>query len=46
LLLLGMECTKFGEHWDKIAEDLMAEAFQEALDDAGIEFRHLAFREN
>jgi acetyl-CoA C-acetyltransferase len=35
--LIGMGCTKFGELWDKSAEDLMVEAFQEALEDAGIE---------
>jgi acetyl-CoA C-acetyltransferase len=35
--IIGMGCTKFGELWDKSAEDLMVEAFQEALEDAGIE---------
>ncbi len=35
--VIGMGCTKFGEHWDKSAEDLIVEAFKEALDDAGIE---------
>jgi acetyl-CoA C-acetyltransferase len=35
--LIGMGCTKFGELWDKSAEDLMVEAFQEALEDAGID---------
>ena len=35
--IIGMGCTKFGELWDKSAEDLMVEAFKEALDDAGIE---------
>jgi acetyl-CoA C-acetyltransferase len=35
--IIGMGCTKFGELWDKGAEDLMVEAFQEALEDAGIE---------
>ncbi len=35
--IIGMGCTKFGELWDKSAEDLIAEAFQEALQDAGIE---------
>lgn len=34
--ILGMGCSKFGEHWDKGTEDLMSEAFEEALADAGI----------
>ncbi|RJF89402.1 acetyl-CoA acetyltransferase [Oleomonas cavernae] len=35
--IVGMGCTTFGEHWDKGPEDLMVEAFQEAVADAGIE---------
>lgn len=35
--IIGMGCTKFGELWDKGAEDLIVEAFSEALEDAGIE---------
>ena len=35
--IIGMGCSKFGELWDKGAEDLMVEAFEEALADAGIE---------
>ena len=35
--ILGMGCTTFGERWDAGAEDLMQEAFAEALEDAGIE---------
>ncbi|MBN1104778.1 MAG: acetyl-CoA acetyltransferase [Deltaproteobacteria bacterium] len=35
--IIGMGCTTFGELWDKGAEDLMVEAFNEALEDAGIE---------
>jgi acetyl-CoA C-acetyltransferase len=35
--ILGMGCSKFGERWDSNAEDLMVEAFEEALQDAGIE---------
>lgn len=35
--IIGMGCTKFGEQWDKSADDLMVEAFIEALEDAGIE---------
>lgn len=35
--IIGMGCTKFGEHWDKGAEDLLVESYVEAIDDAGIE---------
>jgi len=35
--IIGMGCTKFGELWDKGAEDLMVDAFQECLEDAGME---------
>jgi len=35
--IIGMGCTKFGERWDAGFEDLAVEAFNEALDDAGIE---------
>jgi len=35
--IIGMGCTKFGELWDKSPEDLMVEAFMEAIQDAGIE---------
>ena len=35
--ILGMGCSKFGERWDKEADDLMVEAFEEAIHDAGIE---------
>jgi acetyl-CoA C-acetyltransferase len=35
--ILGMGCSKFGERWMDSAEDLMIEAFIEALEDAGIE---------
>ena len=35
--IIGMGCTKFGEHWDKAGEDLMVEAFQECVADAGVE---------
>jgi len=33
--IIGMGCTKFGEHWDKGSEDLIVEAFTEAIEDAG-----------
>jgi acetyl-CoA C-acetyltransferase len=35
--ILGMGCSKFGERWDKEPQDLMIEAFEEGLSDAGIE---------
>jgi acetyl-CoA C-acetyltransferase len=35
--IVGMGCTKFGEHWDRSAESLALEAFEEAIGDAGIE---------
>jgi len=34
--IIGMGCTVFGELWDKGPEDLIVEAFEEALADAGI----------
>ena len=34
--ILGMGCSRFGERWDMGEGDLMAEAFEEALADAGI----------
>jgi len=34
--IIGMGCTRFGEHWQSAAEDLMVDAFEEALHDAGI----------
>ncbi len=37
IAILGMGCSKFGERWNDNAEDLMREAFAEALTDAGIE---------
>ena len=35
--IIGMGCTKFGERWDDGADDLIVEAFMEAMEDAGIE---------
>ena len=37
VVILGMSCSKFDEHWDKDADDLIVEAFEEAATDAGIE---------
>lgn len=35
--ILGMGCSRFGERWDAGTPQLLAEAFEEALADAGIE---------
>ena len=35
--IIGIGQTKFGELWDKSAEDLMVDVFKEVLEDAGIE---------
>ena len=35
--IVGMGCTRFGERWEAGYEDLIVEAFQEALEDAGME---------
>jgi len=35
--ILGMGCSRFGERWEVGSEQLMVEAFNEALEDAGIE---------
>ena len=34
--ILGMGCSKFGERWNASPEDLMVEAYTEAMADAGI----------
>lgn len=34
--IMGVGCTKFGEHWEKGYEDLLIDAVYEAYDDAGI----------
>ncbi len=39
--ILGMGCSKFGERWDAGSQELMAEAFEEALADAGIERKQI-----
>lgn len=41
VVILGMGCSKFGERWDCNAQDLMVEAFEEALADAGIERKQI-----
>jgi acetyl-CoA C-acetyltransferase len=39
--IVGMGCSKFGERFDMNAEDLMVEAYAEALADAGIETKEI-----
>jgi acetyl-CoA C-acetyltransferase len=39
--ILGMGCSHFGERWDVGSEQLMVEAFNEALMDANIERREI-----
>jgi acetyl-CoA C-acetyltransferase len=35
--IIGMGCTKFGEHWDKGADDLLCDAAYEAYASAGVQ---------
>lgn len=37
VVIAGMGCTPFGEHWDKGSEELMVAAFAEAAADAGVD---------
>ena len=37
IAIIGMGCTKFGELWDKSEDDLIVDAFLEAVTDAGID---------
>ncbi|MBC2712297.1 MAG: acetyl-CoA acetyltransferase [Desulfosarcina sp.] len=39
--IIGMGCTRFGERWNLGAEELMVEAFEECLADAGIEKKEI-----
>ena len=39
--LLGMGCSRFGERWDAGADELMLEAFNEAVADAGIDLKQI-----
>lgn len=39
--IIGMGCTRFGERWDARPEDLVNEAFEEAIADARIEKRQI-----
>lgn len=35
--IIGMGCSRFGERWDARPEDLVTEAFEEAIADAGLD---------
>src|SRR5579863_8521387 len=35
--IVGMGCTRFGEHWDKGADELLVEASNEAFASAGVD---------
>ena len=35
--IIGMGCTKFGEHWDKHQDDLIVDAVREAVEDSKID---------
>ena len=39
--IIGMGCSQFGERWDIGTEQLLAEAFDEAIADAGIERKQI-----
>src|SRR5437763_3186945 len=39
--ILGMGCSKFGERWESGAEELMVEAYLEAMADAGVEVNQI-----
>ena len=39
--ILGMGCTVFGEHWELDSSDLLIEAFEECIADAGIEKKEI-----
>jgi acetyl-CoA C-acetyltransferase len=39
--IIGMGCTKFGERWEVGPEELIVEAFEEAIGDAGIDRKEI-----
>lgn len=41
VVILGMGCTRFGERWDMGAEELIVEAFEECIKDAGIDKKEI-----
>lgn len=41
VVIIGMGCTAFGEHWEKSADDLIIDAFEEAVLDAKIDRKQI-----
>ena len=41
IAIIGMGCTRFGERWEDGPDDLMVEAFTEAVQDAGIDRKEI-----
>jgi acetyl-CoA C-acetyltransferase len=39
--IIGMGCSRFGERWDVGPEELMVEAYEECLQDAGVETKDI-----
>ena len=39
--IVGMGCTKFGENWEKSADDMLVDSASEACEDAGIEMKDI-----
>jgi len=39
--IIGMGCSKFGENWDKSADDMIIDAVYEAYEDAGVESKDI-----
>jgi len=39
--IVGMGCTRFAEHWDESTDDLLVDAFYEALGSANVEKRDI-----
>ncbi len=39
--IIGMGCSKFGENWEKSADDMIIDAVYEAYEDAGIESKDI-----
>ncbi len=39
--IVGMGCTRFGERWEAGIDDLIVEAVDEALEDAGVELKDI-----
>ncbi len=39
--IIGMGCSKFGENWEKSADDMIIDAVYEAYEDAGVESKDI-----